>query len=146
MNPAKLNQELEEWLHKTGMILGTWCDEAPHWWEAQTNIARKKHKEWLHAPQSDKYGLEKIYKFGGALPIPVKSNCVETVLRVELADPSTSILPGFIIESSSWGTTPLSPYCYSLSGSYNQPSADLNKMVIRGWKPHQPTCQLPTLV
>eukprot|EP00971_Amphidinium_carterae_P152053 3013769-Amphidinium_carterae.1 len=30
MNPAKLNQELEEWLHRTGLILGTWCDEAPH--------------------------------------------------------------------------------------------------------------------
>eukprot|EP00971_Amphidinium_carterae_P108433 2147202-Amphidinium_carterae.1 len=78
--------------------LGTWCDETPYWWEAQTNLARKKHREWLHAPQSDKSGLEQVYKFGGALPIQVKSNCVGTVLRVELADPSTNILPGFIIE------------------------------------------------
>eukprot|EP00971_Amphidinium_carterae_P235618 4675772-Amphidinium_carterae.5 len=71
MNPARLKQELEEWLHKIGMILGTWCDEVPLWWDAQ----------------SDKYGLEKVYTFGGPLPIPVKSKCVETVLRVELADP-----------------------------------------------------------
>eukprot|EP00971_Amphidinium_carterae_P157573 3123698-Amphidinium_carterae.2 len=47
---------------------------------------------WNMAPQSDKYGLEKVCKFGGALPIPVKSNCVETVLRVELANPSTKAL------------------------------------------------------
>eukprot|EP00971_Amphidinium_carterae_P160578 3183708-Amphidinium_carterae.1 len=120
MNPAKLNQELEEWLHRIGLILGTWCDEAPHWW----------HREWLQPPQNDKYGLEKVYKFGGALPIPVKSNCVETVLRVELADPSTNILPGFIIERAlklGYNTT---ESLLLLTLRELLPSEDLNKIVI----------------
>eukprot|EP00971_Amphidinium_carterae_P328557 6460505-Amphidinium_carterae.1 len=100
MNPAKLNQELKEWLHRTGMILGTWCDEAPHWWEAQTNIARKKHKEWL-----------------------------QTVLRVELADPSTNILPRFIIERARKLGHNTTESLLFLTFRELQPSEDLNKMV-----------------
>eukprot|EP00971_Amphidinium_carterae_P112284 2224070-Amphidinium_carterae.1 len=143
MNPAKLNQDLEEWLHRIGLILGTWCDEAPHWWEAQTSHARKKHREWLQAPQTDKYGLEKVYKLGGALPIPVKSNCVETVLRVELADPSTNILPGFIIERAlRLGYNTIESLLF-LTLRELLPSEDLNKIVITDELESPPT-NVPT--
>eukprot|EP00971_Amphidinium_carterae_P106173 2102612-Amphidinium_carterae.1 len=45
MNPAELNQELEEWLHRTGMILGTWCDEAP-----QEGLSRRMEHQLIGWP------------------------------------------------------------------------------------------------
>eukprot|EP00971_Amphidinium_carterae_P093544 1851063-Amphidinium_carterae.3 len=99
------------------------------------------------APQSEKYGLEKVYKFGGALPIPVKSNCVETVLRVELADPSTNILPGFIIERALKLGYNNTEQLLFLTFRGLQPSEDLSKMRLgtaperQDWRPNGDACK-----
>eukprot|EP00971_Amphidinium_carterae_P153703 3047703-Amphidinium_carterae.2 len=97
MNPTKLKQELEGKSSYTAVVL-SWVPgvlEPPlvgySGQEGQLHIlSGSRHNRVTSMDLDRSTSLEVKYL--------VKSNVVETILRVELADPSTNIISGFIIE------------------------------------------------
>eukprot|EP00971_Amphidinium_carterae_P351322 6492052-Amphidinium_carterae.1 len=79
-SPSRIKEIWEKWVLGVSLAIRTWCDHGLPYWQAQLQIAKTQHGEWVRASVQDKILHETKYLHGLSPLVPNNVSLLEATL------------------------------------------------------------------